>query len=59
MSGSDVAHQIINTGAVTLRDHSNKLAALSRAKDGKSLVGIGRASASLDHWDGEDIGEVK
>ena len=73
--GRDVAHQIINTGATTLRYYgvstkaqsevveypdSNKFAAFSRAKDGKKPFDqIGRAGASLDYWDGEDIGEVK
>src|SRR5262249_24540001 len=73
--GREVAHQIINTGAVTLRYYrastkaqsevveypdSNKFAAFSRHVDGERLFdGIGRAGASLDYWDGEDIGEVK
>lgn len=71
--GREVAHQIINTGATTLRYYgvstkaqsevveypdSNKFAAFSRQKDGKRLFdGVGRAGASLDYWDGEDIGE--
>ncbi len=71
--GREVAHQIINTGAVTLRYYgvstkaqsevveypdSNKFAAFSRAKDGQRPFDvIGRAGASLDYWDGEDIGD--
>jgi len=73
--GRDVAHQIINTGAVTLRYYgvstkaqsevveypdSNKFAAFSRLKDGTRLFDrIGGADASLDYWAGEDIGEDK
>jgi uncharacterized cupin superfamily protein len=71
--GREVAHQIINTGAVTLRYYgvstkaqsevveypdSNKFAAFSRLSDGKKPFDIiGQADASLDYWDGEDIGE--